>query len=54
MEEKSNIKKHFTDKVMKNLSNNPNVKSVGKKGITDTDEFKRIFIAKSENRKLPR
>lgn len=47
-------KKLFTDKEIKNLSNNSNVKSVSTKGITYTDEFKRIFITESENGKLPR
>jgi transposase len=39
---------------MRNQSNNPYVKSVSSKGITYTDEFKRIFIAENENGKLPR
>ncbi|MBV7509652.1 hypothetical protein KW850_31535 [Bacillus sp. sid0103] len=47
-------KKHFTEKEMRNLSNNPYVKSVSSKGITYTDEFKKIFIAENENGKLPR
>jgi hypothetical protein len=47
-------KKLFTDKEIKSLSNNPYVKSVSTKGITYTDEFKRIFITESENGKLPR
>jgi hypothetical protein len=47
-------KKLFTDKEIKILSNNPYVKSVSTKGITYTDEFKRIFISESENGKLPR
>jgi transposase len=47
-------KKHFTEKEVKNLSNNPYVKSGSSKGITYTDEFKRIFIAEIENRKSPR
>jgi transposase len=47
-------KKLFTDKEIKNLSNNPYAKSVSKKGITYTDDFKRIFIAESENGKSPR
>lgn len=47
-------KKLFTDKEIKILSNNPYVKSVSIKGITYTDEFKRIFISESENGKLPR
>lgn len=36
------------------LSNNQYVKSVSTKGVTYTDEFKRIFIAENENGKLPR
>lgn len=47
-------KKIFTDKEIKNHSNNPYVKSVSTKGITYTDEFKRVFITESENGKLPR
>ncbi|SMQ64183.1 hypothetical protein SAMN05444673_0959 [Bacillus sp. OV166] len=47
-------KKLFTDKEKKILSNNPYVKSVSTKGITYTDEFKRIFISESVNGKLPR
>ncbi len=47
-------KKLFTDKEIRILSVNPYVKSVSSKGITYTDEFKRIFIADNENGKLPR
>lgn len=47
-------KKQFTQKEIKNLSNNPYVKSVSSKGITYTDEFKRIFIAENKNGKSPR
>ena len=47
-------KKLFTDKEIKILSNNPYVKSVSTKGITYTDEFKRIFISECVNGKLPR
>lgn len=47
-------KKLFTDREIKNLSNNPYVKSVSSKGITYTDDFKRIFIAESEYGKSPR
>jgi transposase len=47
-------KKHFTDKEIKSLSNNPYVKSVSSKGITYTDEFKRIFVAENVKGKLPR
>jgi transposase len=52
LENKQMSKKHFTEKEIKNISTNPYVKSVSTKGITYTDEFKRIFIA--ENGKLPR
>jgi transposase len=41
-------KKIFTEKEIKQLSANPYVKSVSAKGITYTDEFKRIFIAEKE------
>ena len=47
-------KKHFTEKEIEILSNNPYVKSVSSKCITYTDEFKRIFIGENENGKLPR
>ena len=47
-------KKYFTEKEIEILSNNPYVKSVSSKGITYTDEFKRIFIAENENGKFPR
>jgi hypothetical protein len=47
-------KKHFTEKEIKNLSSNPNVKSVSSKAITYSEEFKRIFIAEDKNGKLPR
>ncbi|WP_432759783.1 IS3 family transposase [Bacillus bombysepticus] len=47
-------KKLFTEKEIEILSNNPYVKSISSKGITYTDEFKRIFIAENENGKLPR
>ena len=47
-------KKHFTETEIEILSNNPYVKSVSSKGVTYTDEFKRIFIAESKNGKLPR
>lgn len=57
MEKSENIhmpKKYFTEEEILNISNNPHVKSVSSKGITYTDEFKRIFIAENENGKLPR
>ena len=38
-------KKIFTEKEIKQLSNNPYVKSVSAKGITYTDEFKRHFYS---------
>ena len=47
-------KKIFTEKEIKQLSNNKYVKSVSSKGITYTDEFKHIFIAENEKGKLPR
>jgi hypothetical protein len=46
--------KTFTEKEIKKLSANPNVKSVSPKGITYTDEFKRLFIIENEKGKLPR
>lgn len=45
--------KVFTEKEIKSLSKNPYVKAVSPKGITYTDEFKRLFIAENENGKLP-
>lgn len=47
-------KKYFTETEVKSLSNNPYVKSVSIKGITYTDEFKRIFIDENKIGKLPR
>jgi transposase len=47
-------KKIFTEKEIKILSNNPFVKSVRSKGITYTDEFKRIFIEEYDKGKLSR
>lgn len=47
-------KKHFTETEIEILSNNRYVKSVSSKGVTYTDEFKRIFIVENENGKLPR
>lgn len=47
-------KKIFTEKEIKILSANPNVKSVSPKGITYTDEFKRLFIIENEKGKFPR
>lgn len=45
--------KIFTDKEVKRLLDNPNVKSASKKAITYSDEFKRIFIVEKENGKFP-
>ncbi len=47
-------KKLFSDKQIKILSANKYVKSVSEKGITYTDEFKRLFITENEKGKLPR
>lgn len=46
--------KIFTDKEINLLSKNQYVKSVSIKGITYTDEFKRIFISENKKGKLPR
>lgn len=47
-------KKIFTEKEIKILSDNPFVKSISPKGITYSDDFKRIFIEENEKGKLPR
>lgn len=47
-------KKLFTEKEIQILSKNPYVKSVSQKGITYTDEFKRVFIEENEKGKPPR
>ncbi|TCN23982.1 hypothetical protein EV146_10888 [Mesobacillus foraminis] len=47
-------KKLFTEKEIKTLSKNPYVKSVTSKGITYTDEFKKLFIAKNKKGRTPR
>ncbi|MDR5658007.1 IS3 family transposase [Serpentinicella sp. ANB-PHB4] len=47
-------KRLFTEKEIKILSKNHYVKSVSAKGITYTDEFKRIFITENEKGKFPR
>lgn len=47
-------KKHFTKNQKERLKDNPNVQAVSDKTITYTDEFKRHFIAKYEQGKLPR
>jgi transposase len=44
----------FTEREIKTLSSNPNVKTASLKGITYTDEFKRLFIVENEKGKLPR
>lgn len=46
--------KLFTTNEIQLLSKNPYVKKVSSKGITYTDEFKRIFITENENGKFPR
>ena len=45
--------KIFTQDEIEILSSNKYVKRVSAKGITYTDEFKRIFIAENEKGKLP-
>lgn len=47
-------KKIFSEKEIKLLSANPYVRSVSAKGITYTDEFKRIFVAEKEKGKFSR
>ncbi len=47
-------KKLFAEKEVQILSKNRYVKSVSQKGITYTDEFKRIFIEENEQGKPPR
>jgi transposase len=47
-------KRVFADKEIELLSKNQYVRSVSLKGITYTDEFKRIFVAEYENGRLPR
>ena len=44
----------FTQKEIDTLSQNQYVKNVSAKGITYTDEFKRIFIVENELGKFPR
>lgn len=43
----------FTDKERALLSQNPYIKKASEKGITYTDEFKRIFVAEHAKGKLP-
>lgn len=45
--------KTFTEKEIEILSSNPFVKNVSEKGITYTDEFKRIFVTENESGKSP-
>ncbi len=47
-------KKLFTSEEVKVLSRNKYIKNITSKGITYTDEFKRIFISENINGKLPR
>lgn len=47
-------KKLFSSDEIEILSKNKYVKKVSEKGITYTDEFKRLFIAENENGKFPR
>lgn len=47
-------KKLFTNKEIDILSKNKYVKNVTNKGITYTDEFKRLFVIENEKGKLPR
>lgn len=47
-------KKTFTEKEIQLLSINPFVKAVSSKGVTYTDEFKRLFISEKEKGKFSR
>jgi transposase len=47
-------KKIFTDKEIKQLSNNRYVRSVSSKAITYTDGFKQLFISENNKGKPPR
>ena len=47
-------KKLFSNKDIELLSKNKYVKRVSEKGITYTDEFKRLFISENEKGKFPR
>lgn len=47
-------KKLFSKEEIEILSKNKYVKNVSEKGITYTDEFKRLFIAENEKGKFPR
>ena len=46
--------KLFSENEVDILSKNPYIKNVTSKGITYTDEFKRIFITENESGKFPR
>jgi transposase len=52
VEEMSN--RIFSEKEIAILSQNQYAKNVSARGITYTDEFKRIFIAENQSGKLPR
>lgn len=47
-------KKLFTEEEIKILSKNKYVKNVSNKGITYSDEFKRLFIEENQKGKFPR
>ena len=47
-------KKLFSNKDIEILSKNKYVKKVSEKGITYTDEFKRLFISENKKGKFPR
>ena len=47
-------KKLFTKEEIEILDNNIFVKKISAKGITYSDEFKKLFIAENEKGKLPR
>ncbi|WP_397361306.1 HTH domain-containing protein [Paenibacillus sp.] len=47
-------KKMFTDKEIKQLTNNPYVRNMSSKAITYTDAFKQLFISENNKGKLPR
>lgn len=46
--------KLFSENEVRILSQNPYVKNISTKGITYTDEFKRIFVTENESGKFPR
>ncbi len=47
-------KRLFTNEEVRLLSKNKYVRNVSNKGITYTDEFKRLFIVENEKGKFPR